>query len=192
MIHPVPIVLGVVAALVVGTGVSLALISSGDDDAAPPPPTTTTTVEVTTTTTAAKAVTTTRPSTTVARVATTRATVAATTTTKATVATTTTTKPPLTRAEATQGLCRDIEAAVRLVVDGRTIPGGLRLVSGINTYGDVADQSVVSPARRMASAGLKGDLNAAAVATQEAAAACARLGFPISFPIVQCVTTPCP
>jgi hypothetical protein len=192
MIRPLPIVLGVVAALVVGTGVSLALIGSDDDAAAPAPTTTTTTVEVTTTTTAAKAVTTTRPATTVARVTTTRATVPAPATTRATVATTTTTKAPLTKAAATQGLCGDIEAAVRLVVSGSTLAGGLRLVRGINTYGDVADASVVSPARRMASAGLNGDLDAAAVATQEAAAACARLGFPISFPIVQCVTTPCP
>ena len=191
MIHPVPIVLGVVAALIVGTGVSVALIRSGDDEAAPPA-TTTTTVEVTTTTTPAKAVTTIRPATTVSRVTTTRVTAPATTTTRATVAATTTTKAALTKAAATQGLCSDIEAAVRLVVAGSTIPGGLRLVRGINTYGDVADQAVVSPARRMASAGLNGDLNTAAVATQEAAAACARLGFPISFPIVQCVTTPCP
>jgi hypothetical protein len=192
MIRPLPIVLGVVAALMVGTGVSVALIRSGDDEAAPPATSTSssTTVEVTTSTTAARAVTTTRPATTVPRVTTTR--VTAPVTTRATVAATTTTKAPLTKAAATQGLCRDIEAAVRLVVDGSTIPGGLRLVRGINTYGDVADQSVVSPARRMASAGLNGDIDAAAVATEEAATACARLGFPIRIPPVECVTTPCP
>lgn len=123
MMRPLPIVLGVVAALVVGTGVSMALIRSDDDDAAPPPATTTTTVEVTTTTTAAKALPTTRPATTVARVATTRVTAPATTTTRATAAATTTTKAPLTKAAATQGLCRGIEAAVRLVAGATPSPG---------------------------------------------------------------------
>lgn len=106
---------------------------------------------------------------------------------------TTTTRPALTRAAATRGLCSDIEASVRQVVGGNVLGGGLRLVRALNTYGDAADPTVVTPARRMASAGVSGDLETSAVATEEAAAACNRLGFTVTLPGgMQCVTTPCP
>ena len=49
-------------------------------------------------------------------------------------------------------------------------------------YADDADPAVVAPARRMLAAGLDGDLDKAAVATEEAAATCRRLGFPMSLP----------
>ncbi len=104
-----------------------------------------------------------------------------------------TTKPALTRTAATNALCREIETAVGQVVAGNTLAGGLRLVRALNTYGDIADPAVVNPARRMASAGVNGDLAASAAATQEASAACQRLGAPVNLPgPVQCVTTPCP
>jgi hypothetical protein len=108
-----------------------------------------------------------------------------------TAAQTTTTTRPLTRSQATQALCRDIEAAVRLVVDGNTFGGGLRLTQAVGTYGSVADPTVVAPAQRMLSTALSGDLDGSEAATQEAAAACSRLGFPISVGY-QCVTAPCP
>jgi len=88
----------------------------------------------------------------------------------------------LTRAAATKGLCADIDASVRLVAGGNTVGGGLRLLRAVNTYDDAADPAVVAPARRMLAAGLDGNLEAAAVATEAAAAACRRLGFPISLP----------
>ena len=149
--------------------------------------TTVTTVAPTTAppTTAARATSTTRTTvrtTTTARPATTVATVAATTTTRA-----------LTKAEATQALCREIEASVKLVVGGNTIGGGLRLTRAVNTYGTAADATVVSPAKRMLSAALNGDLDASAAATQEAATACSRLGYPLNLPgPIQCITAPCP
>jgi hypothetical protein len=186
------VLLAVVATLVVGTGIAAAVVRSGDDASAPPPATTTT---VAATTTTARASTTAAPRTTVAPVTTTTRRVTTTrppATTTVTVAPTTT-KPALTRAAATQGLCSEIETSVRQVVDGSTLAGGLRLLRAINTYGDVADPTVVTPARRMASAGVNGDLDASAAATQEAAAACRRLGFTVNLPGgVQCITAPCP
>jgi len=99
----------------------------------------------------------------------------------------------LTRAAATQALCADIQASVRLVADGSTIPRGLRLLRAVNSYGDAADPTVVAPARRMLAAGLNGDLDTSAAATLEAAAACQRLGSPIVLPgQVQCIQAPCP
>jgi len=186
------VLLAVVATLVVGTGIATAVVRSGDDTSAPPAITTT----IPAPTTTVPAPTTTTPSrTTVAAVTTTTRRVTTTrppATTTVTVATTTT-KPALTRAAATQGLCSEIETSVRQVVDGSTLAGGLRLLRAINTYGDAADPTVVTPARRMASAGVNGDLDASAAATQEAAAACRRLGFPVNLPGgVQCVTAPCP
>ena len=186
------VLLAVVATLVVGTGIATAVVRSGDDASAPPPATTTTIAAPTTT---VPAPTTKAPSrTTVAAVTTTTRRVTTTrppATTTVTVAPTTT-KPALTRAAATQGLCSEIETSVRQVVDGSTLAGGLRLLRALNTYGDAADPAVVIPARRMASAGVNGDLETSAAATQEAAAACRRLGFPVNLPVVQCVTAPCP
>jgi hypothetical protein len=185
------VLLAVVATLVVGTGTATAVVRSGDDASAPPA--TTTTMPAPTTTVPAPT-TTAPPRTTVAAVTTTTRRVTTTrppATTTVTVAPTTT-KPALTRAAATQGLCREIETSVRQVVDGSTLAGGLRLLRALNTYGEVADPTVVTPARRMASAGVNGNLEASALATQEAAAACARLGFPVNLPVVQCVTAPCP
>ena len=128
-----------------------------------------------------------RVTTTTRRVTTTRPAV----TTTVTVAPTTT-RSALTGVAATQVLCKEIETAVRQVVDGSTLAGGLRLVRAINTYGDAADPAVVTPARRMASAGVNGDLEASAAATQEAAASCRRLGFTENPPGgMQCVTAPC-
>ena len=193
MLRRLPVLIAVVAILVVGTGIATAFVRSGDDASAPAPATTTTEAAATTApapTTAASPTTVARVTTTTRRVTTTRP--PATTTVTVTVAPATT-RPALTRAAATQGLCSDIETAVRQVVGGNTIGGGLRLLRAINTYGDAADPSVVSPARRMASAGVNGDLDASATATQEASAACGRLGFPVNLPgPVQCVTTPCP
>jgi hypothetical protein len=187
------VMLAIVATLVVGTGVATAVVRSGHDASAPPPATTTTIGAPTTTVPA--------PTTTVAA----RTTVAAVTTTTRRVTTTrppattvvtvapTTTKPALTRAAATQALCTEIETSVRQVADGSTLAGGLRLLRALSSYGDVADPTVVTPARRMASTGVNGDLEASAAATQEAAAACRRLGFPVTLPGgVQCVTAPCP
>jgi hypothetical protein len=186
------VLLAIVATLVVGTGIATALVRSGGDASAPPA--TTTTIPAPTTTVPAP--TTTAPSrTTVAAVTTTTRRVTTTrppATTTVTVAPTTT-KPALTRAAATQGLCSEIETSVRQVVDGSTFAGGLRLVRALNTYGDTADPAVVVPARRMASTGLSGDLDASAAATQEAAAACRRLGYPVNLSgPVQCITAPCP
>lgn len=163
MLRPLPLVVGVLAALVLGTGVSVALVRSGGEGASVPATTTTigatTTVPAVTTTTSRP--TTTRPPPTSAP---------------------TTTRPALTRAAATKALCADIDASVRLVAGGNTIGGGLRLLRAVNTYDDDADPTVVAPARRMLAAGLDGDLEAAAVATEAAASACRRLGFPISIP----------
>jgi hypothetical protein len=153
----------VLAALVLGTGVSAAVVRSGaEPSSAQATPTTigTTTTVLTVTTTTARP-TTTRPPPTSAP---------------------TTTRPALTRAAATKALCADIDASVRLVAGGSTIGGGLRLLRAVNTYGDDADPTVVAPARRMLAAGLNGDLEAAAVATEAAASACRRQGFPISIP----------
>lgn len=192
MLRRLPVVIAAVTTLVVGTGIATAVLRSGDD--ASGPPATTTTIAAPTTTVPA-------PTTTAVL----RTTVAAVTTTTRRVTTTrppatptvtvapTTTKPVLTRAEATKALCSEIETSVRQVVGGSTLAGGLRLLRAINTYGEAADPTVVTPARRMASAGVSGDLEASAAATQEAAAACRRLGFPVNLPgEVQCVTAPCP
>jgi hypothetical protein len=191
MLRRLPVLIALVATLVVGTGIATAVVRSGDDASAPAPPTTTTEAATTTApvpTTAATPTTVARVTTTTRRVTTTRP--PATTTVTVAPATT---RPALTRAAATQGLCSDIETAVRQVVGGNTIGGGLRLLRAINTYGDAADPSVVAPARRMASAGVNGDFDASEAATQEAAAACGRLGFPVNLPgPVLCVTTPCP
>jgi hypothetical protein len=191
MLRRLPFLIAMVATLVVGTGIAAAVLWSGDDASAPPTTTTTTLVATTTT-----AVATTRvaPRTTVAQVTTTTRRVTTTrppATTAVTVAPVTT-KPVLTRAAATQALCREIETAVRQVVNGSTLAGGLRLLRALSTYGDTADPTVVTPARRMASAGVGGDLEASAAATQEAAAACRRLGFSVNLPGgVLCVTAPC-
>ena len=192
MIRPLPVVVGVLAALVMGTGVATTVVRSGDESSLPGP---TTTLE--STTTVVQPAPTTAPTTTLARATTTRVTSPTPTPTTArpvvTVAPTTTTRAQLTRAAATRGLCSDIEASVRLVVDGNTIGGGLRLVRAVNTYETAADPAVVAPARRMLSAGLNGDLDASAAATLEAAAACRRAGFPVNLPGgVQCVQAPCP
>lgn len=192
MVRRIPIAIAVLASLVVGTGIATAVIRSGDDSAAPERETTTT---IAPSTTIAAVSATTAPTTTVARATTTTRRVTTTrppATTTPTVAPATT-RPALTRAAATQGLCKEIEAAVRQVVGGNELGGGLRLLRALNTYGDAADPAVVSPARRMASTGVSGDFDASAAATQEAAAACRRLGFPVILPGgVQCVTTPCP
>ena len=163
MLRPLPLVVGVLAALVLGTGVSVALVRSGDEGASVPA--TTTTIEATKTVPAVTT-TTSRP----------------TTTRPPPTSAPTTTRPALTRAAATKALCADIDASVRLVAGGNTIGGGLRLLRAVNTYDDDADPTVVAPARRMLAAGLDGDLEAAAVATEAAASACRRLGFPISIP----------
>jgi len=152
MVRPLPILVGVLAVVVLGTGVSTAVVRAGGETSSPA--VTTSTIEPTTT--VAVRPTTTRP--------------------------TTTSKAPLTRAAATKGLCADIDASVRLVAGGNTIGGGLRLLRAVDTYDDDADPAVVAPARRMLAAGLDGDLGAAAVATEAAAAVCRRLGFPISLP----------
>ena len=194
MFRRLPVLIAVMATLVVGTGIATAVVRS-EDDASAPAPATTTTIEAPTTTlpapsTAAPRTTVARATTTIRRVTTTRP--PATTTVTVTVAPTTT-RPALTRAAATQALCSDIETSVRQVVGGNVLGGGLRLVRALNTYGDVADPTVVAPARRMASAGVSGDLEASAAATQEAAGACNRLGFTVNLPGgMQCVTTPCP
>jgi hypothetical protein len=179
--------------MAVGSSSALLAFACGGGEAAQ---TATTTVVETTVTTLPPA--TSAPTTPVSRAtSTTRSTVRATTTsarpatTVATVAATTTTTRALTKAEATQALCREIEASVKLVTGGNTIGGGLRLTRAVSTYEGAADATVVSPARRMLSAALGGDLEASAAATQEAATACSRLGFPISVG-VQCVTAPCP
>ena len=193
MLRRLPVVVGALTALVFATGVAAALVRAGDDSATPtstssttlamPPTSSAAPTTSSAPTTLAPVTTTTRPVTTTRRPAVTTTVTAAPTMTK----------PALTRAAATQALCKDIETSVRQVVDGNTLGGGLRLVRAINTYGDAADPAVVTPARRMASAGLNGDLDASAAATQEAAAACGRLGFPITLPGgVQCVTAPCP
>ena len=96
----------------------------------------------------------------------------------------------MTRPEATRVLCEEIGEAIQMVSSGNTLGGGLRLLRAVNTYGDAADPTVTAPARRMLAAGLEGDLEASAVAAQEAASSCARLGYPIRF--IQCVAAPCP
>ncbi len=195
MLRRLPVLVALVATLVFGTGIATALVRSGDDASAPAPTTTTTSTAIEAPTTTVLAPTTAAPRTTVARVTTTtrRVTTTRPPATTTLPVTTTTTRPALTRAAATQALCSDIETAVRQVVGGNVLGGGLRLVRALNTYGDAADPSVVSPARRMASAGVNGDLETSAVATQEAAAACNRLGFTVTLPGgMQCVTTPCP
>lgn len=194
MLRRLPVLIALVATLVFGTGIATAVVRSGDDTSAPAALTTTTVGSPTTTapppTTAATPTTVARATTTTRRVTTTRP--PATTTVTVTVAPTTT-RPALTRAAATQGLCSDIETAVRQVAGGNALGGGFRLVRAINTYGDAADPAVVAPARRMASTGVSGDLEASEAATLEAAGACNRLGFTVTLPGgVQCVTTPCP
>lgn len=163
MLRPLPLVVGVLAALVLGTGVSAALLRSGAETSSAPA--TPTTIETTTTVPAA-----------------TTTTVRPTTTRPPPTSAPTTTRPALTRGAATKALCADIDASVRLVAGGNTIGGGLRLLRAVNTYDDDADPTVVAPARRMLAGGLNGDLDAAAVATEAAASACRRLGFPISIP----------
>jgi hypothetical protein len=100
-------------------------------------------------------------------------------------------RPTLSRQEASRLLCREINEAIRIVSGGRTVAGGLRLGRAVNAYGEAADPSVVSPARRMLASGLRGDFEASAAATQEAALACTRLGYPVEGG-VQCVQAPCP
>jgi hypothetical protein len=100
-------------------------------------------------------------------------------------------RPTLSPQEASRLLCREINEAIRIVSAGRTVSGGLRLTRAVNAYGEAADPSVVSPARRMLASGLRGDFEASAAATQEAALACTRLGYPVEGG-VQCVQAPCP
>ena len=194
MARPVFFVIGGLAAVVFGVGVATAVERSGDEAASPEATTTT----VVTTTEVTQAPTSLAPTTTASRPTTSRAVAPRPTTATTAPATTaapatTTTRPALTRAAATQAMCGEIEASVRAVVGGNTIGGGLRLSRAVNTYGDAADPAVVSPARRMLSSALGGDLDASAAATEEAEAACRRLGFPITLPRQpQCVTTPCP
>jgi hypothetical protein len=191
MLRRLPVLIAAVVTLVVGTGIATAVVRSGGDASAPAA--TSTTIEAPTTTAAAP--TTTAVPTTVARATTTTRRVTTTrppATTTVTVAPTTT-KPALTRAAATRALCSEIETAVGQVVGGNALAGGLRLLRAINTYADAADPAVVAPARRMASAGAKGDLEASAAAAQEADAACQRAGAPVNLPgPVQCITFPCP
>ena len=191
MLRRLPVLIAALATLLVGTGIAAAVVRSDGDVSAPAP--TATTSEAATTTVPAPTTSTSR--TTVVRVTTTTRRVTTTrppATTTVTVAPTTT-KPALTRAGATRALCSEIETAVGQVVGGNALAGGLRLLRAIDTYGDAADPSVVAPARRMASAGARGDLEASAVAAQEADAACQRLGAPVNLPgPVQCVTIPCP
>jgi hypothetical protein len=182
--RPIRLVIGALAIVVLGA-------CGGGDDGDAAAATSTSVVETTVTTVA--------PTTTTARAAsTTRVTTSrATTTTRppsaTTVASATTTRPALSRAAATQALCAEIETAVRQVAGGNTIGGGLRLTRAVNSYGDTADPAVVSPARRMLSSAVNGDLDASAVATREASTACARAGSVVNLPgPVQCVTTPCP
>jgi len=79
------------------------------------------------------------------------------------------------------------------VQDGRFVAGGLRLSSGIGTYGATADPAVVDGAKRVLRTGLDGDAEGYVVARRAAADACARAGAPIVLRgQVQCVTTPCP
>ena len=105
---------------------------------------------------------------------------------------TTTTRPALSRPEATRALCRELEAAVALVIQGQTLAGGGRLATAIGAYASAADPTVVDPARRMIAAGIQGDIEAGAIATEAAINACERLGYPIDLPIIVCVTAPCP
>jgi hypothetical protein len=98
----------------------------------------------------------------------------------------------LSRSEATSALCADLETAVGLVIQNQAVAGGVRLANAIGSYGSSADPSVVEPARRMLAAGIRGDIEAGAIATEEAINACERLGFPIDLPIIVCVTAPCP
>lgn len=200
MAHPLPLVVGVLAALVMGTGVSTAVVRSGNETSSAAVVAATTVPEATTvppSTTVTGPTTTSRTTATTTRVTTTRAASPVTTrvvpTTTGPVATVapTTTKPPLTAAAANQGLCKEIEASVRLVFDGNEIGGGLRLLRALTAYGDVADPSIVGPARRMASTGLAGDFEGSAAATREAGAACQRLGFSIILPGNQCLVPPC-
>lgn len=100
--------------------------------------------------------------------------------------------------EATKNLCREIESAGRTVAKGRFVAGGLALSRAVNDDGDNADRTVVDPAKRMLDAGLDGDFDAAAIAIEDAASACGRLGHPLNLPVEsggfggkQCVTTPC-
>ena len=178
--------------LFVALGVAVGTACSGDggDSAAV---TSTTVVDTTVTTSAPTTIATT---TTAARraPATTRTTVRTTTTARPAATTApapSTTRAVLTRAAATQSLCKELETSVRLVSGGNTVGGGLRLSRAIGTYGDAADPSVTAPARRVLSAALAGDIDSSAAAVHEAATACGRLGFPIVVG-VQCVTTPCP
>lgn len=198
---PLPLVVGALITLVLGTGVSAAVVRS-DEPAAPVPVTTTTVVAPTTTAVVALPTSTTV----VVPTSTTRVTIPRPTTTRppttatapvapTTVAptTTTTTRAPLTRAAATQALCSDIQSSLRLVADGNAVAGGLRLLQSLGTNGNAADPLVVIPARQMVSAGLSGDITAGYLATLQAASACRQLGFPIIVPGgTQCLVGPCP
>jgi len=183
--------------VVLGGSVAAAMVV-GDRSDAPTTPVPTTSAPATTSVPAASS-TSPKVTTTVLRPATTRpaprttapnptTTLSPTTTTVA--PTTTTTRPVLTGPEASRALCSELGAAIQIVSDGNTVAGGLRLLRAVNTYGDVADPTVVAPARRILSAGLAGDLETAGVAAREAASSCARLGYPIG--TVQCITAPCP
>ena len=155
MARRLPVLVGALVAVLLGSGVSAALVRASDESA----------LEAATVTTV------------------TAVTVATTVVPLPTTAlATTTSRPPLTRTAATKALCADIDASVRLVAGGNTVGGGLRLLRAVNSYGTQADPSVSGPARRMLAAGLDGDLDTAAVATQDAATACQRSGFPISIP----------
>jgi len=201
MAHPAPVLVGAFTVIVLSASVSAAVVRSGDDAATKRVAATTTSSVPPTAAPTTAAPTTAAPTTTaVARPTTTRTTAPrAGTTTRLAPATTaapapapTTTRPTFTRAEATRALCQEIGASVQAVAGGSTLGGGLKLLRAVNTYGDAADPTVVSPARAMLSAGLRGDLDAGAAATQQAAGACARLGYPVQLPIIECLVAPCP
>ena len=110
-----------------------------------------------------------------------------------TVATTpVTTVAPLSSAEASVQLCAQIEYADEAVVAGNFLAGGLRLASGISSYGDTADSALVASARTMIAAGKAGDADGYVAARAQASAHCTRLGRPIATGGVQCITFPCP
>lgn len=148
------------------------------DDAGPPPPSPTTAALPTTTTTIALPATTAAPR----PVPPTTTTRPATTTTRA-----------VSRAEATSKLCAQIRSGDEAVQEGRFVPGGLRLGSGISGYGKTADPAVVEAAKRMLRSGLDGDPEGYATARRGASEACQRAGSPILLSgQVQCVRAPCP
>lgn len=118
------------------------------------------------------------------------ATTAATAATTVAVATPTTVA--LTMAEANVKLCGQIEFADQAVTSGSFVAGGLRLASGISSYGSIANPGLVQLARNMLDAGKNGDAEGYVAQRDQAAVTCAALGRPIVVGGVQCVTAPCP